>query len=50
MLTYLYENDFTSRQRWDLLEDYFLGKIPEEIEKAVQKDMAKKAKTGAGEE
>ena len=37
MLTYLYENDFTSEQRWDLLEDYFLGRIPEEVEKAVEK-------------
>ena len=42
MLTYLYENDFTSEQRWDLLEDYFLGRIPEEVEKEVEKEKAKK--------
>ena len=37
MLTYLYDNDFSSEQRWDLLEDYFLGRIPEEVEKALEK-------------
>ena len=31
MLTYLYEGGFTSEQIWDLLEDYFLGKIPERV-------------------
>lgn len=33
MLTYLYERDFTNEQRWDLLEDYFLGSIPEQVKK-----------------
>ena len=28
MLTYLYENNFTSGEIWDLLEDYFFGEIP----------------------
>ena len=49
MLTYLYENDFTS-QRWDLLEDYFLGKIPEKVRKAVEREKAKKAKAPESEE
>lgn len=31
MLTYLYEGGFTSEQIWNLLEDYFLGKIPERV-------------------
>lgn len=33
MLTYLYENNFTSEERWDILEDYFLGTIPERVKK-----------------
>ena len=44
MLTYLYENDFTSEQRWDLLEDYFLGRIPERVEREVEKERDKQAK------
>ena len=31
MLTYIYENDFDNAEIWDLLEDYFLGKMPAEI-------------------
>ena len=31
MLTYLYEGDFSSETRWDLIEDYFLGVIPEKV-------------------
>lgn len=31
MLTYLYEGDFTSEERWELLENYFLGVIPEKV-------------------
>ena len=50
MLTYLYENDFTSEQRWDLLEDYFVGKIPEKVRKAVDREKAKKAKAPEWEE
>lgn len=33
MLTYLYENKFSSEERWDLIEDYFLGEIPEKVKK-----------------
>ena len=40
MLTYLYENDFTSKERWDLLEDYFLGRIPEEVKQEIEKTKA----------
>lgn len=42
MLTYLYENDFTSEERWNLLEDYFLGKIPEKVLEACRKEKEKK--------
>lgn len=31
MLTYLYEGDFTNEDRWNLLENYFLGIIPEKV-------------------
>ena len=31
MLTYLYENEFTNEERWDILENYFLGVIPEKV-------------------
>ena len=31
MLTYLYENGFSSDEMWDILEDYFLGKIPQDV-------------------
>lgn len=31
MLTYLYENDFSSEERWNILENYFLGSIPEKV-------------------
>ncbi len=35
MLTYLYEGDFDGATIWDLLEDYFLGKIPDAVTEAV---------------
>lgn len=35
MLTYIYESDFGNAEIWDLLEDYFLGKIPVEVKAAV---------------
>lgn len=31
MLTYLYSNGFTSDETWEIIEDYFLGKIPEKV-------------------
>ena len=38
MLTYIYENDFSSDEIWDLLEDYFLGMIPESVKTACKKE------------
>ena len=34
MLSYLYENDFSSDEMWDILESYFLGQIPAEVKRA----------------
>ena len=31
MLTYIFEGHFTSDEIWSLLENYFLGMVPEEI-------------------
>ena len=36
MLTYIYENGFTNQQIWDLVEDYFLGVIPEKVKRECQ--------------
>lgn len=38
MLTYLYEEDFTNEEIWDLLEDYFLGSIPEVVKLECKKE------------
>lgn len=38
MLTYLYEGNFSSEDRWNLLEDYFLGTIPEKVKHECKKD------------
>lgn len=31
MLTYFFEGDFNNEERWDIIEDYFLGGIPDEV-------------------
>ncbi len=31
MLTYLFKNEVSTKEFWELIEDYFLGKIPEEV-------------------
>ena len=41
MLTYLYENDFNSDDIWDLLENYFLGIIPEKVKNECIKENPK---------
>lgn len=38
MLTYLYEGDFNNEELWNLLEDYFLGVIPEEVKRECKKE------------
>lgn len=37
MLTYLFQNKFTSDQVWDHLENYFLGILPKELEENEKK-------------
>ena len=38
MLTYLYEGNFSNEERWDLLENYFLGTIPEKVKRDCKKE------------
>ena len=38
MLTYLYEGNFSNSELWNLLEDYFLGTIPEKVKKECKKE------------
>lgn len=38
MLTYLYEGDFSNEDRWNLIEDYFLGVIPEEVKNGCKQE------------
>lgn len=38
MLTYLYEGDFSNEDRWNLIEDYFLGTIPEKVKHDCKKE------------
>lgn len=33
MLSYLYENSFSSDKMWDILESYFLGQIPDVVQR-----------------
>ncbi len=38
MLTYIYEEEFSNEETWDLLEDYFLGSIPERVKRECKKE------------
>ena len=38
MLTYIYEGGFSNDQIWDILEDYFLGIIPERVKAECKKE------------
>lgn len=38
MLTYIYEGGFSSEEIWDIIEDYFLGKIPNKVKIECKKD------------
>lgn len=38
MLTYLYEGEFSNEEMWNLLEDYFLGEIPEKVKRDCKKE------------
>ncbi len=39
MLTFMYENDFSNDDLWNLIEDYFLGVIPEKVKKECRKEV-----------
>ena len=38
MLTYIYEGDFGNDDIWNLIEDYFLGGIPEKVKRDCKKE------------
>ena len=38
MLTYLYEGEFSNEQTWNLVEDYFLGRVPEKVMRDCKKE------------
>lgn len=38
MLTYIYESGFTNDEIWDIIENYFLGKIPDKVKSNCQKE------------
>ena len=38
MLTYIYEGGFSNDEMWNLIEDYFLGKIPEKVKRDCKKE------------
>ena len=38
MLTYIYEGDFSNDETWNLIEDYFLGGIPEKVKRDCKKE------------
>lgn len=38
MLTYIYEGDFSNKEIWNLLENYFLGIIPEKVKRECIKE------------
>ena len=42
MLTYLYESKFSSEEIWNLIEDYFLGIIPDKVIENYEKKAGKK--------
>jgi len=41
MLTYIFEGGFTNEKIWELIEDYFLGVIPEKVIKNYEKKTGK---------
>lgn len=38
MLTHIYESDFKNEEIWNILEDYFLGNIPEKVKRECIKE------------
>jgi len=42
MLTYLFEEELSNKEIWDLIEDYFLGIVPDDVVKNYEKKTGKK--------
>jgi len=42
MLTYLFEEELSNKEIWDLIEDYFLGIVPDDVVKSYEKKTGKK--------
>ena len=38
MLTYIYEGGFKNDETWDIIENYFLGVIPEKVKRECKKE------------
>lgn len=38
MLTYIYEGGFKNDEIWNIIEDYFLGVIPEKVKTDCKKE------------
>lgn len=38
MLTYIYESGLKSEEIWELIEDYFLGEIPDKVKQECKKE------------
>lgn len=39
MLKYLFEKEVATEEFWELIEDYFLGKLPEPVADRLKKDV-----------
>lgn len=42
MLTYIFERNLNNKEIWDLIEDYFLGIVPNDVVKSFEKKTGKK--------
>jgi ATP-dependent DNA helicase RecQ len=46
MLTYLFENEVSTEEFWDLIEDYFLGTMPDEVQRRLSRQQRGRAVPG----
>jgi len=42
MLSYMFDNELDSNKAWNIIEEYFLGKIPEVVIKKLQESKSRK--------
>ncbi|WP_242270019.1 DEAD/DEAH box helicase [Bacillus cereus group sp. BfR-BA-01408] len=45
MLKYIFRKQFETQEFWDLIEDYFLGRIPPKVQESIKAKRKKKAKS-----